>query len=168
MEALKTKQVRTCIIKKGHNGPEPALKVEERAQGWLARVNQAFGVQDVAVGQYLVSTLTHVFRKDADLELVVNGIVGLIREMQPQDALERMALVQIALVHHATMQQASSSFTASPYTREDETKQTCRLMRLFMQQMAAFRKYRNKASQNIQITHLHSTNTILGDVTHEH
>lgn len=64
MEALSTKQVRTRIIQKGHNGPEPAFKEDERVPGWLTRVNQAFGVEDVAVGQYLVSTLAHVFRKD--------------------------------------------------------------------------------------------------------
>lgn len=154
----------SVFVQKTENGIAPVLHTGECPAQWKERLMAAFGVKDEPAATYLLHCLSRT-AKGKRSDLLFNACIATIREIRPNNSLERMLVVQMCLANEYAVNALSSSDTA--VFAEDKERLSAiaaKMMRLYLQQFEVLRRYRNAGRQNIQVTHVYADQAIVGDV----
>lgn len=129
---------------------------------WALLVPMTYGVRDMAVAARLMDQTTEsAYATNSDgpvhAERSVNGSVGFVAGIQPQDTIEAMLATQMAGIHNATMEalkRAARPDQPSEF-RQANLNQATKLSRTFTAQMEALNKHRGKGQQKVTVEHVH-------------
>ena len=127
---------------------------------------ELFGVDDLRVQQYLSLQVTAGFRAAApgqeatqDQQEAARSLAwAILRGMGPRDQIEAMLAVQMLAVHN----QAVEAMTAvqrveNPEIRKQYTSRAAKMLRIFMMQIEALKKYRGGTQQQMIIKRINVT-----------
>lgn len=89
-------------------------------------------------------------------ETQVNGVMALIRAINPANELETMLAVQMVATHLATMEHAWRLRVAETLAQMDFAERALsRLTRTFTMQMEALKRHRGSGEQKVTVRHVH-------------
>lgn len=118
----------------------------------------SLGVTDFEGTQLLVSHLAALSTsgKDAAREQkVLNGNLGLVQSIAPQDAIEAMLAMQMVAIHGATLQLACEIRNSTSVDRREQLERSMnRCARTFTAQVEGLKRYRSKGEQKVTVEHV--------------
>ena len=121
---------------------------------WLAQIAAALGVRDRDAQTHLITQLACVFR-EGTADTNANAATALIREIAPRNAVEAILIAQMIAVHNAAMEQlrrVMNHLYAPSEVIESLSNQAIRLLRLYMDQVAALDRLRGGgARQTVRV-----------------
>ena len=124
---------------------------------WL-RLLDTFAVGDSDAASLLLNSL--IWATDASDESdsadKANGVLALMHELEPRDALETMLCSQMAATHLQAMEcfRCSNLANQTFEGRELNMRHGERLSRIFAQQVDALNKHRGKGQQKVTVEHV--------------
>lgn len=132
----------------------PKMRIEE-PDGWLipctndgalwrAQIAAALGVRDPDAQTHLISQLASVFREGA-ADTNANAAIALVREIAPRNGVEALLIAQMVAVHNAALEQLRRVLNylyQPPEVIDSLSNQATRLLRLYMDQVAALDRLR--------------------------
>ena len=95
----------------------------------------------------------------------LNGLIAIIDEIEPKDALESLLITQMVATHAAAMDFIGQ---ARKSQLSEYSKQAAKFMSIFSAQFEQLRKYRNKGRQTVVVKHVNvepGGQAIVGDVS---
>jgi len=157
-----TENLPAARIHSSKEGLIPEYKSGEEYDGWIKRLEQCFGTENQDIAELAARSIASSFKRGDDK--TVNAIIAEMQEMKPNDALERCLIMQTLLVSKKAFEIMSES---NKCVFEEEKRQkiaaSASLMRLFLNQLDALRRYRCK-EHKISVTHIQAQQAIIGDV----
>lgn len=141
------------------------------AQLWGAQVAEIIKVSNAWAMQDVLNSLATVAWK-VEPDKAVNGGLGLIKEIAPQDGLVGMLATQMVTTHRVAMEQLRRAMIPEQTFEgaEASINRANKLMRTFTKQIEALNTYRGKASQQkmtVEHVHVHEGGqAIVGNVAH--
>ena len=111
---------------------------------WRAQFAAAIGVRDRDAQTHLITQLACVFR-EGTADTNANAAIALMREIAPRNALEALLVTQMVAVHNATLEQlrrVMNYMYQPPEVIDSLSNQATRLLRLFIDQLAALDRLR--------------------------
>jgi len=152
MDESKKKKVKT-LVKAKKTDKEPAKK--ERKETWLTRFT---GIQQKEFGFSVYEKTVYACTNGME-EAQIKSILGGMLELAPRDGFEGMLISQmIAVYHHAMecfMLVNSDSNRKSMELYSGLQNQGVKLMRTYLAQMEALKKYRTGGQQKMIVEHVH-------------
>lgn len=122
------------------------------------RLMETFAVKDMDAGNRLLATLLHANNaSSADKQASIpNGLIALVHELEPRDAVESMLCSQIVSTHALAMECVSrANLQGQTFEgRELNMRHAERLMRIFNQQIDTLNKHRGKGQQKVTVEHV--------------
>jgi hypothetical protein len=101
----------------------------------------------------------------------LNFMLSVIKGIKPRDQVEAMLAAQMAAVHDATMKIFPQLWTADFVPQRDSAERTLnKLMRTFVTQIEALKRYRTGGEQKVTVQHVtvgEGGQAIVGNVTQE-
>jgi hypothetical protein len=157
----------------------PRLKVTQSLQlvpdhpDWavgLALLMEAVGTTDRDFFLGFVTQLANADGGKTD-ELRLNFMLSVVKGIKPRDQIEAMLAAQMAAVHATTMKFFPILAEADHIMHRDSAERTLnRLMRTFVSQMEALKRYRTGGEQTVTVQHVNvgeGGQAIVGNVTQE-
>lgn len=131
-----------------------------------ARVWEAFGKTDVSVSANLLTQILSVNGKADDKE--IRETLGLVQGFAPGDPLEATLITQMVATHNCAMNLLRRS-RSSEYLNQfnSNLNQANKLLRTYVAQVEALKRYRQKASQTVRVERVYVNEggqAIVGDV----
>lgn len=122
----------------------------------LDDLTRSLGVLEGDAASLLLSHLTQLIDLESrSAEGTVNGILGLLRSIEPQNALEAMLVVQMIAVHMAVLEQAKfARLSGTTAGNELHVKLMAKLAKAFALQIDALTGYRSKRRSTIVVEHV--------------
>ncbi len=126
----------------------------------------ACGSSSCRAAKVLLQQLVNsAIKSGADSEVTINAIYDILTEAAPKGPIETMLTVQMVATHFAAltfMRHATDSLCP-----EDRIHLSTKLMKVFIEQMAALRENRHKGRQEIRVEHVNISGgqNILGPIT---
>jgi hypothetical protein len=155
----------------------PRLKVSESSQivpdhpdeaTGLALLMEAVGTTDPDFFAGVVMQLAWAGGGELN-EQKLNFMLSVVKGIQPRDQIEAMLAAQMAAVHTATMKFSRSLAEAEYLEHRDSAERTLnKLMRTFVTQMEALKRYRTGGEQTVTVQHVNVSEggqAIVGNVT---
>lgn len=141
-----------------------------------AKMVQAFGTSSEELQQYFIIQIINAFNNgssdpdEKELTKACNMTIAMLHELEPRDAIEVMLITQLICVHNMVTKTLDlANWPNQTFEKKDAySNQAIKLMRLFMQQMATFKNYRQKSQQNVTVEHVNvheGGQAIVGSVT---
>ena len=153
-----TSPVRVSSSSRGITQPPGS---SESPSEWQEKLKNAVGTTDTEIARYTVKALSlGIQGKD---EAALNALLAQVQEMEPRNAVERCLLIQMMLVSHKAISALGKSSSIFGNGEEDAAS-AMRFMRLYLQQVEAFRKLRGGGQQTITINHVSANQAVVGDV----
>lgn len=137
--------------------------------GWLARLEDAFGTRGTAFPlsqlNILVSTCQDSKGKVDTMRL--NAMLAMIEGAKPESELQAALAVQIALAHYTTASLISRSMRADQIPQFDSAgNMAVKFARALAAQVEALAKLQRRGEQVVKVVHVYSGGqAIVGDVT---
>jgi hypothetical protein len=167
-----------AAVKKIYGAPaEPRLKVSESLEmvpdhpdeaAGVALLMEAIGTTDPDFFLGFVCQLATAGGGEID-EHRLNFMLAVVKGIKPRDQLEAMLAAQMAAVHTATMQFSRKLAEAEYLEHRDSAERTLnKLMRTFVTQMEALKRYRTGGEQTVTVQHVNVSEggqAIVGNVT---
>jgi hypothetical protein len=130
----------------------------------------ALGTADLTFAAAVMDQIAHVARTGAKLEEnELNGMLSLVRGLEPKDPTEALLATQMAAIHVATMTAARRLTHVETLAQQDSASSMLnKLARTFAAQVEALKRYRLKGEQTIKVQHVvvnDGGKAIIGDVT---
>ena len=146
------------------NGILPEYIDGESYEAWASRLAECFGTESQDVAEIAVRSVAQALKKGDSQAL--NAIIAQVREMKPSDALETCLILQSLLVSNKAMElMAEAQRSTFDEDKERKLAASASFMRLFINQLAALKRYRSKSEQHICVTHVQANQAIIGNVT---
>lgn len=144
------------------------LSDQAQAQLHLLELYRVLNVKRSASVTLLLNSLVNGQKADEKLAEQVNGAMAIVEQMEPRDPLETMLVMQMILSYQASAELLGHMRNTDSFARRDQYgRHAERLMRIYSQQMATFKKYRNGGKQTVEVKHVHVNEggqAIIGDV----
>ena len=131
----------------------------------LAKMTEALGTADLDLQNYLLNQametcfgfVTAEGRRDEYQAICSNRVMALLHGIQPQDEIEGMLAVQMVGVHNvvAELLKRVILIGQSDEVKELNVNQAAKMMRVFVAQMEALKKYRTGGQQKMTVEHVH-------------
>lgn len=160
----------------GEDAIQARIEVDHKdpSTGWDVLV-ASLGVGDPKAGAALIDQITNVSQSTSGVDQdAANGMLALVQEIEPRDAVEAMLATQMASIHAATMKHAamlnlSLSVPSYHQWRESHNNGLNKLARTFAAQVEALKRYRSKGEQRMVVEHQHvhvhpGAQAVVGDV----
>jgi hypothetical protein len=133
---------------------------------------EALGTTDLEFARGLVGQVTAASEKGGKVDADgVNFILSVIKNKKPQDHLEGMLAAQMAGVHMASMKALRDLADAEYVPQKESAERTAnRLMRTYVAQMEARKRYRSGGEQTMTVQHVtvaEGGQAIVGNVTQD-
>jgi len=115
--------------------------------------------------QLVLNLLVRTASSENEVISNLNGLIAIIDELRPQDALESLLITQMAATHAAAMDFIGQ---ARKSQRSEYSKQAAKFLSIFSKQFEQLRKYRNKGRQTVVVKHVNveaGGKAIVGDVS---
>ncbi|MHC4260553.1 MAG: hypothetical protein ACYSTF_09115 [Planctomycetota bacterium] len=129
-----------------------------------AKMSQALGTTDAELqGHLLMQALDTCFgfvstkgRRDDNHAMYSNYVMALFQGIQPRDEVEGMLAVQMIGVHNmvAELLRRAMLTGQSDIGKDLNVKQAAKMMRIFVAQMEALKKYRTGGQQKMIVEHV--------------
>jgi len=108
--------------------------------------------------------------KNSDCTDCINADLSILNELKPQDAFEGMLLIQMISVHRIFMQLSAKGVIPNQTLecKANAFKYSSKMSQLFLNQLSALTKYRNKGQQKVKVEHVHVSDggqAIFGNIT---
>ncbi len=131
----------------------------------VAKMTEALGTADLELQNYLLNQametcfgfVTTERRKDEYQALCSNRVMALLHGIQPQDEIEGMLAVQMVGVHNvvAELLKRVMLIGQSDIGKDLNVNQAAKMMRVFIAQIEALKKYRTGGQQKMIVEHVH-------------
>jgi hypothetical protein len=131
----------------------------------LAKMTEALGTADFDLQNYLLNQametcfgfVTAKGRRDEYQAICSNRVMALLHGIQPQDEIEGMLAIQMVGVHNvvAELLKRVILIGQSDEGKELNVNQAAKMMRVFVAQMEALKKYRTGGQQKMIVEHVH-------------
>ncbi|MHC4072527.1 MAG: hypothetical protein ACYTGS_10920 [Planctomycetota bacterium] len=131
----------------------------------LAKMTDALGTADLGLQNYLLQQIAPLYRGFADREqyhhekmaMFCNIGMAILSGIQPQDEIEGMLAIQMIGTHNMAMETLERAMLTgqTDIGKELNVKQAARMMRVFVAQMEALKKYRTGGQQKMIVKHIH-------------
>jgi hypothetical protein len=128
-------------------------------------MTEALGTADLDLQNYLLNQametcfgfVTAKGRRDEYQAICSNRVMALLHGIQPQDEIEGMLAVQMVGVHNvvAELLKRVILIGQSDEGKELNVNQAAKMMRVFVAQMEALKKYRTGGEQKMIVKHVH-------------
>jgi hypothetical protein len=158
----------------------PRLLVSKSEKGWsfksehrdefagTALLMEAIATADADFFMGLVTQLAEAGGGEVD-EHRLNFMLAVVKGIKPRDQMEAMLAAQMAAVHMATMNFSRYIAEADHLDHRDSAERTLnKLMRTFVTQMEALKRYRTGGEQTVTVQHVNvgeGGQAIVGNVT---
>ena len=129
-----------------------------------AKMTEALGTADFGLQNYLIQQIAPLFRGFTDREryhhekmaMFCNTAMAILSGIQPQDEIEGMLAVQMIGTHNMAMETLERAMLTgqTDIGKELNVKQAAKMMRVFVAQMEALKKYRTGGQQKMIIEHV--------------
>ena len=153
-KAVKSKSYNPTIALQKSDDPLRAVKMSE-----------AMGTADSDVQSYLLDQAIQTFKgavsqDDYDIDKVVaasNSVMALLNGIQPRDEIEGMLAIQMVGVHNMAMDMMSRVMLGGQTFggKQANVNQATKMLRTFIAQMDALKRYRTGGQQKMIIEHVH-------------
>jgi len=141
--AISWEDERTCALAPDH----PHLPT-----GQLLLMD-ALGVKDWTLGSELLTQMSAVA---AGNEETLNGMIALVKGLEPKDTLEATLAAQMASVHVLTMTLARRLANTDTIQQQDSAERALnKLARTFTTQIETLNRHRGKGQQKVTVEHVH-------------
>ncbi|MHC4072181.1 MAG: hypothetical protein ACYSUD_09360 [Planctomycetota bacterium] len=131
----------------------------------LAKMTDALGTADLGLQNYLLQQIAPLYRGFADREqyhhekmaMFCNIAMAILSGIQPQDEIEGMLAVQMIGTHNMAMETLERAMLTgqTDIGKDLNAKQAAKMMRVFVAQMEALKKYRTGGQQKMTVKHVH-------------
>lgn len=122
------------------------------------RIIETFAVRDIDAGNRLLATLLHTncYSTGCTKAAMPNGLLALVHELEPRDAVEGMLCSQIVSTHALAMDCVGRANLPDQTFdgRELNLRHAERLMRIFNQQIDTLNKHRGKGQQKVTVEYV--------------
>ncbi|WP_417491023.1 hypothetical protein [Maricaulis sp.] len=122
------------------------------------RLLDTFGLADSDAANLLLNSLMRVTdaNDDSGTACLANGVLALLHQMEPGDAVEAMLCSQMISTHLLTMEcfKRANLRNQSFEGRELNLRHGERLSRIYAQQVDALNKHRGKGQQKVTVEHV--------------
>jgi hypothetical protein len=137
-------------------------------QGWLARLENAFGTRGEDFALHQINHLLSVCRKSDGLVdgPALNAMVAMIEAAKPEDELQAALAVQMAMTHALTTVAIKRAARVDQIPQFDSAgNMAVKLARTFTMQTEALAKLQRRGEQVVKVVHVHQGGqAIVGDV----
>ena len=158
--------VQTRQGKDGRLGP--IVPQHSDAQGWIGRLEDAFGTSGVA---FPTAQLNHLIRACQDGEgkldtVKLNAMLAVIDSTRPENELQAMLAVQMALTHSMALDLLRRTQRVDQIPQVDSAGSLAiKLLRTFTMQVEALAKLQRGGEQVVKVVHVHAgVQAIVGTV----
>jgi len=131
----------------------------------LAKMTEALGTADFDLQNYLLNQametcfgfVTAKGRRDEYQAICSNRVMALLHGIQPQDEIEGMLAIQMVGVHNLAMETLKRAMLGgqSFEGKDVNVSQATKMLRTFIAQMEALKKYRTGGEQKMIVEHVH-------------
>lgn len=128
---------------------------EGRLQEAIDALLRSLGLGEGDAALVLIEQISNLVALDRDgAELFVNGILGLVRGIQPRDPMEAMLAVQMIALHNAMMDQVRRLAAVGAFGEEEiRTRLMVKLSKAFCSQVEALVRYRSSQQSPTSAAH---------------
>jgi len=171
----------------------PKLKAEKNKSGTInlracdtdpmiysAKLYETFGTPDYDLQTVFINQAVETFKEFGKLETydykviggLCNKVTALLHGIHPQDEIEGMLAIQMLGVHNVAMETLRRAMINDQtfVGKEANINQATKMLRTFVQQMDALKRYRTGGQQKMTVEHVHVNEggqAIVGNVTQE-
>lgn len=165
------------FVERSDNGPlkfkkvkgvssKPTMEIQE-ADGILAVVKMldAFGTPDSQLQNFLLNQAVQTFRgcvasEGFDYERMAefcNNAMAILNGIHPRDEIEGMLAVQMVGVHNLAMETLKRAMITDQTFegKQANINEATKMLRTFIAQMEALKKYRSGGHQKVTVEHVH-------------
>ena len=163
-ERASRKPVKFKTVKSNSSNPEIALQDPDDPL-IAVKLSEAVGTADPELQTHLLNQVIRTFKGAAssdgfdsdNLTPSVNCAMAILDGIQPQDELEAMLAVQMIGVHNMAMDTLARAILKHQTFEGKQTNvnQATKMVRTFMAQMEALKKYRTGGQQKMTVEHVH-------------
>ena len=131
----------------------------------LAKMTEALGTADFDLQNYLLNQametcfgfVTAEGRRDEYQAICSNRVMALLHGIKPQDEIESMMAIQMVGVHNLAMETLKRAMLGGQSFdgKDVNVSQATKMMRVFVAQMEALKKYRTGGEQKMIVEHVH-------------
>ena len=149
------KQVQRQAPRIKMNGKEMRVDHKDEAAGWQ-HLMASLGTDSADFLGGVLSQLANAVSpgKNAD-EQAINFALAVISGVEPKDELETMLGMQMAAIHMATMTFTRRLARVETIAQQDSAERALnRLMRTYVAQMEALKRYRTGGEQRVVVQHI--------------
>lgn len=150
---------------KSEDGTPSIVPKDVDADLAFAKMTEAFGTADFELQGYLLTQametcfgfVTSEGRRDEHQAVCSNRVMALLHGIQPKDEIEGMLAVQMVGVHNviAELLKRVILIGQTDIGKELNVNQAAKMMRVFVAQMEALKKYRTGGQQKMIVEHVH-------------
>ena len=126
------------------------------------RLFEALGTSDKDLQKYLLEQVVQTFNTESldewgdDAVFSANNALAMLAGIQPRDELEGLLAVQMIGVHNMAMNNLAKSINNRRLNgKQIEVALATKMLRTFMAQMEALKKYRTGGEQKMTVEHVH-------------
>jgi len=133
----------------------------------MAKMTEALGTPDNDLQDYLLVQVIQTFKgcvssKGFDYSKMakfINNAMALLNGIQPRDEIEGMLAVQMIAVHNMVMETMKLAMITGqpPQWIESNVNHATKMLRTFVTQMEALKRYRTGGQQKVTVEHVHVT-----------
>ncbi len=181
----KKQNLKKRVVKKSKDKPDVqkednSLVLEKAEDGYevMADVSGIFGISDAKLATLFIGQTLGTFRgyqssegyNEKKLPGIFDNAISLIRGIAPRDEIENMLAIQMIGVHNMAMNAIRLAMISDQFgpAKETNVNQATKLLRTFIAQMDALKKYRTGGQQKVVVEHVHVNEggqAIVGNVT---
>lgn len=145
------------------NGILPVREQGEGQDAWMTRLASVVGASDPVIAKYTLHALAAGIRPGDSTRL--NALLAEMQTLAPTDAIERALIIQMLLVSSSAVEAMTKAGRAPSMDAQIAISNAAiRLMRLFIQQGDALRRYRSQGTQSVTVTNITADQAIVGNV----
>ena len=163
-ERAKRKPVKFKTVESDSDNPAIALQDPDDPLRFV-KFSEALGTPDSELQSYLLDQAIQTFKgtvstNGADNDKIApsaNNALAILNGIQPQDELEGMLAIQMISVHNMAMDTMQRAMLGGQTFegRKVNVNQATKMLRTFMAQMEALKKYRTGGQQKMIVEHVH-------------
>ncbi len=164
IERKKRRPVKFKTVESNSGNPTIELQDPDDLLG-AVKMSEAFGTADTDLMSHLLDQIIQTFRgaastDGADNEAVTaaaNKAMAILNGIQPKDELEGMLAAQMIGVHNMAMRTMGSAMLGGQTFegKKSNVNYATKMLRTFMAQMEALKKYRTGGQQKMIVEHVH-------------
>ena len=164
-ERSKKKPLKFKVTNNESGKPSVELKYDREKHIAVAKLTEALGTSDSDLQDLLLNQVMKTFVgciKDNELDYKiltqsVNYSLAILQGTKPQDEIEALLAVQMIGVHNVAMETLAKAMLdgKSDKGKELNVNQSTKMLRTFIAQMEALKKYRTGGQQKMVVEHVH-------------